>query len=402
MTKRGHRHGQRRGAARFTLACALAFACGCAKKPAEQKAPEPEPVRVSRGNLRQQIESTGKVVPELEVEIKSKASGQVVLLPRDVSDPVRKGDLLAELDPVDEERRVKQNKVAVLASQASLHRAQARTREAATKLQRAKTLAAKDLVSSEELEEAEFAHAGAVAEEEMADAQVKGDELALADAEQRLIETKIFSPIDGVVTARQAQIGQIISSGISNVSGGTTLLSVADLSRVYVVASVDESDIGKVAVGQKVEVTADAFPGVRFPGSVVRIYAKGERVSNVVIFDVKIEVGGPDKGRLKPEMTAAVTIVASERKDVLTTPLDAVTITRDGAMVRVRAPSGEVEDRKVDLGVDDGQNVEIRSGLDEGDAVLARAGGQRSRWDAFGAMRGAPGMRSLMMRTRKK
>ena len=147
--------------------------------------------------------------------------------------------------------------------------------------------------------------------------------MSLDLARQRLTETRVVSPVDGVVTQRAVQIGQIISSGISNVGGGTTALVVSDLSRIFVLAAVDESDIGQVRPGQRVKVTVDAYRNREFAGEVVRISPRGVNVSNVVTFEVKIEVTARDKELLRPEMTANVEILIDERPDALLAPSDA-------------------------------------------------------------------------------
>ena len=130
-------------------------------------------------------------------------------------------------------------------------------------------------------------------------AQIETDKIDFSLAEQRLKDTKVFSPINGVVSERNVQSGQIISSGISNVGGGTLVMVLSDLTRLFILASVDESDIGKVKLGQKVVITADSFPGKRFFGKIERIATKGVNISNVVTFEVKIEVQGTDKQLLK-------------------------------------------------------------------------------------------------------
>src|SRR5262249_12618539 len=142
----------------------------------------------------------------------------------------------------------------------------------------------------------------------LSEAQLRSDQVALANARQQLTYTKVTAPMDGVVAALNVQIGTIISSGITNVGGGTTILSLSDLSHIFVLASVDESEIGSVAIDQQAVITVDAFPGRRFRGKVVRIATRGVNVSNVVTFEVKIEVLGENKTLLKPEMTANVQI----------------------------------------------------------------------------------------------
>ncbi len=365
---------------------------------ADTDTPTIELVEAELGSIRQQVDCTGRVEPALEVEIKSKASGEVVSIPFDISDPVMIGDLLVELDPVDEERKVKQSQAALLSSQASLKSARARARELKAKYDRVQALFEKDLASEEELEIAETGLVQAEASMEMAQAVVVRDELTLADAQQRLLETQIYSPIDGVISGRFIQIGQIISSGISNVGGGTTLISVADMSRLFVRASVAESDIGNVSVGQRSLITADAYPRERFLGSVVRVATKGENVSNVIVFDVYIEVVSPNLHLLKPEMTANVVIISASKEDALLIPLNAVFRRREGAFVTVRVGPGNDVEREVETGIDNGYMVEVLSGLESGDSVVMDSSRMQSRWRAGGEENRERRMRMMMSR----
>ena len=214
----------------------------------------------------------------------------------------------------------------------------------------------------------------------LAQSEVESDRVALSIAQQRLSDTKVVAPIDGVVTSRNVQIGQIISSGISNVGGGTTVLTLSDLSRIFVLASVDESDIGKVADGQTVLVTADAFPDKRFRGKVARVAPRGVSASNVVTFEVKIEVTGRDKLLLKPEMTANVEILIAQKDDVVLVPAEAVSRRKTQRIVVAVNDDGTTEDRPVEVGINDGFSVEILSGLKEGETVQVRKGEAESSW----------------------
>jgi len=395
---------------------------------------------VESGPLRMLVSSTGKVVSNLDVDIKCKASGEIIELPLDVSDPVRKGALLIRLDPSEMQRLVDQAQATLTASQArlinakesltiaqqnlqtdkrradsALKAAEANAEDSRTKADRIKDLLAKELASQEEYDTAQTAAVQAMAvmdqarvkiselqtqertheqlrqQTRIADAQVKNDMTALDLARERLNDTKVYSPIDGVVTARNVQIGQIISSGISNVGGGTTALTISDLSRIFSLASVDEADIGKVAVGQPAEITVDAFPGKRFTGQVERIAIRGVNISNVVTFEVKIEVTSRDKGLLRPEMTANVDIIVAARDNVLSVPSDAIIRKKGKPHVTVMNASGEKEDRPVETGISDGQRTEISTGVVLGEKVVNYQGAD-SKWKGGARPRGIMGI----------
>jgi len=398
--------------------------------------------KVERGPVRQAVTSTGKIVSNLDVEIKCKASGEVVKLPFDISQAVKKGDLLLELDPRDEQQRVRQAEATVRASQArlinareslaladeklktdrqradaALTAARARATDARAKADRTRELLGKKLASLEEAETSETSAAQAAAEAEnaatgieelknqartleqarqqirIAEAQVDNDMVSLDLARQRLNETRVVAPVDGVVTQRAVQIGQIISSGISNVGGGTTALVVSDLSRIFVLAAVDESDIGQVLPGQRVKVTVDAYRNREFAGEVVRISPRGVNISNVVTFEVKLEVTARDKELLRPEMTATVEILIDERSDALLSPSDAVFRRGGKTWVTLQAAAGTRSDREVTTGISDGRRTEILSGLTAGETVLVQ--GSDSKWNGQGQRPGGPPMMRL-------
>lgn len=404
---------------------------------------EPAPVvaAVERGPIRQVVSCTGRVVPSQEVEIKCKASGQVASILRDISDVVEKGKLLVELDPSDEERRVAQTEAAIAASRAQLDirrnslavaertlvtdraraeaalvaaeaaAADARARAVRVGLLRQRNVASEEDQSAaetaavqsetalknarirlEEIASQKLSLEGMRQQVQLAEAQVRADEITLADARQRLAETRVRSPITGVITSRNVEVGQIVSSAISNVGGGTTLLTVADLGRMFVLAGVDESDIGRIEVGQVTSVTVDAYPELTFDGVVRRIATKGVSASNVVTFEVKVEVTDEQRRFLKPEMTATVEVLVAQSGDALLVPSQAVTRTRKGYTVLVDNGTGTPEHRPVEVGVRNDTTVQITSGLVEGERVLLTSAGAESKWRRDGGRPPGPMM----------
>ncbi len=401
-----------------------------------------------RGDIRLTVSATGRIEPECVVEIKSKASGEVKEITVDISDGVKQGQLLFRLDPTDEERSVKrltatlamstakleQVKLGVTAAEAKLNAdrtraeadlqfAEAEKEEFDTRLRRALELHDQRVISREELDTAKtkavqvataLANAKVkledlkVAEYELnqkrqevpiAEAQVQNDEIALADAQQRLKETEVYSPINGVVSERSIQEGFIVASGVSNVGGGTTAMKIVDLSRIYAIAAVDEADIKGVQPGVKAIVTADAFPGMEFEGSVVRVATTGVVESNVVTFDVKVEIQGRGKRLLKPEMTTNVQLLINESADAVIIPVEAIArkavsanggsdYTRRQTYVTVQSPDGSETDRIVKTGISDGYRIEVTEGLDAGETVAFSKNAADSRW----AGRGMPGL----------
>lgn len=390
----------------------------------------PPTAEVKHGDVIQAVASSGKVVSNRDVDIGCKASGPVVNLPVDISQEVKAGDLLVQLDTVDEERAVKSAEVNVEASQAKLEqtkqnlaiaiqnlttaRAKAQSTLASTKIreanihakaERLKTLYDQKLASREDYESAQTDAASAAADLQAAqislddlkvqeltievekqdvklsEAQLGTDQLALEDAKQRLLDTTVISPMDGTVSALNVQVGKMVSSAIS-VVGGTAVLTLSDLSHIFILATVDESLIGKVEKDQRVEATVDAYPDKIFAGKVVRIAIKGVNTSNVVTFEVKIEMTSADKKLLRPEMTASVKIVTAEVKNVQMVPSTAVWRRSHDAptMVTLVDASGNTSDREVKMGLNDGTNWEVLSGLKDGEKVETQPVGGQGLW----------------------
>jgi RND family efflux transporter MFP subunit len=217
----------------------------------------------------------------------------------------------------------------------------------------------------------------------LAEATVKADTISLTIAKDRLADTKLLAPITGVIAVLNVQKGQIISSGISNVGGGTTIMTLSDLSQMYVLASVDESDIGKIAEGQAVEIKVDAYPGKTFAGSVVRKATRGVNLSNVVTFEVKIEITSPEKDLLKPEMTAYVEILAAAHDSVLLVPVESIVRKgREKTFVTILKDDKSKEDVPVKVGISDGNKTEVSGELAEGAMVVVNKGSADSKFNA--------------------
>ena len=401
----------------------------------------------TRQPIIQSVSATGPVASNLDVAIKCRASGEVLTLPFDISDAVKKGDLLVQIDQKDEKVLLEQAQVTLQQSQSRLKEAEsteqiaeldlktateqadsnivsAETKAAnlQKKADRQKQLLAQNLASPEECETAETDSAQAVADlttakiareqlksqavalevkkedVELAKQQVKLDGIDLRNAQQQMDYTTILAPMDGVIADLTIQKGTIISSAISNVGGGTSVMTLSDMSHIFVMASVDESDIGGVRVGQSVDITADAFPGKHFNGKVVRIATQGVNTTNVVTFEVKIEVTSEDKRLLKPQMTANVNIIEVSKPDVLTVPMLAIVRKQHKTFVTVVKPDSSNEDREVTIGVDDGENQKSSPGFRPGRMCSCTrtnrpASGRRPRLLSACLGRGMPGRR---------
>lgn len=261
-------------------------------------------------------EAAGLVEPVRVVEVKSKASGEVTEIHVETGDEIPAGTLLAGIDPRDVQSALEQ-------AAADLESARVRLITADAQLSRMESLRESGVVTQQEYEAAVEAAAAARA-------SVVRAETTLRVSRERRNDVTIRAPIDGTVIERTVEPGQIIASATSNVSGGTTLFRMADLSEMQVRAQVDETDIGRIQPGLPVEVTVEAYPGRTFRGSVLKIEPLAVVEQNVTMFPVLVRIANPD-GLLKPGMNAEVAIQIANRAGVVTVPNSAIVNTRDVA-----------------------------------------------------------------------
>jgi HlyD family secretion protein len=325
---------------------------------------------VERGSFDLTVSASGVIEPIQRVEIRSKASGQVVELPIVEGAFLAKGDLIARLDATEARADLESAK-------ASVQIAEIEERQTQRDLNRQHDLAKQNLVSDAEIDAAELAASQAKANLLLARTE-------LQRATDRFEDTVIRSPIDGIVLERVVEVGQIISSATSSASGGTVIASVADMRKVQVTAAVNEIDIGRIRPGMESTIVADAFPERSFTGGVVRIAPEAKIVQSVTLFDVLIEVENP--GLLKSGMNCNATIELLRKEDVLLLPVEAIQEDRaesgrghelvrgeqngprTEATVLVQEASG-YEERQVELGLRNFRVAEILEGLEEGDSV---------------------------------
>jgi HlyD family secretion protein len=268
-----------------------------------------EIVTPQRGNLRVTINSSGKVEPVKTVEVKSKASGEVIELNFEAGDYVERGELLCKIDPQEVQYEFDKASADLAVAKASLETQK-------RQLERQRQLFERELLSDAELDQAKL-------QVEQAQAQLIRSEASVADAKKRLDDTVIRAPISGLILRCPIEEGNIISSGTSTVTGGTALMEIAQVDSVYIVALVDETDIGKVEVGQAVEVEADAFPDELFRGQVLRISPVALEEQNVTVFEVTTKVDNLNR-QLKSGMNSNVEIVTAFARDALLVPNAAV------------------------------------------------------------------------------
>jgi HlyD family secretion protein len=257
---------------------------------------------VERGSLQSAVAATGALSAVRTVQVGTQVSGQVSALYVDFNDRVRKGQLLARIDPTLQQQAVQD-------AQAGLERAQAQLSLAQAEYARNKQLFESKIVTASEYGAVESNFA-------VQQANVKSARIALERAQKNLGYTAIYAPIDGVIVERNVDVGQTVAASLS---APQIFLIANDLSQMQILASVSESDIGSISEGQQVRFTVQPYPNQTFTGSVRQVRLQSTTQDNVVNYTAVIGVGNPD-GKLLPGMTATVQFVTGSANDVLTVP----------------------------------------------------------------------------------
>ena len=275
-----------------------------------------ETATADRGPIVARITATGVLSALVTVQVGAQVSGRIVQLLVDFNSPVKKGQLVAKLDPVLYEAGVDQARANWVAAKAQVEKSEVQELDAKRQYDRTVELKKKDLMSQADLDTAEATWRAAVAQTGTAKGQLEQARANLKQAEESLAYTSIFSPIDGVVISRSVDVGQTVAASLQ----APTLFTIAeDLRRMQVDTSVAEADVGKLHDGMEATFLVDAYPNERFTGRIRQIRNAPQTVQNVVTYDAVIDVANPDL-KLKPGMTANVTVVYAERQDVLRVP----------------------------------------------------------------------------------
>ncbi|MFA6895363.1 MAG: efflux RND transporter periplasmic adaptor subunit, partial [Bacteroidales bacterium] len=305
------------------------------------------------------VTATGTVEPIKQVDVGTQVSGIISKIYVDYNSIVHAGQLIAELD-----RSVLETDLS--ASKANLNSAKTEYEYQVKNFERNKGLYAKELISATDYESAEYQYLKANYSYEQAKANIQ-------KAEKNIGYTRIYSPIDGVVMSRAVDEGQTVAAGFST----PTLFSIAnDLKKMQVIADVDEADIGKVVEGQKVTFEVDAYPDDIFEGKVVQVRLLATTTSNVVTYEVVIDAPNPDL-KLKPGLTANVTILTLNKENVLAVPVRALRFIPGNYIGSIpkkcvwgQDTQGKVFPIEIKTGATDGIYTEIITGLNKGDKII--------------------------------
>ena len=381
-------------------------------------------VRSATGAIIETIIANGAVAAATEIDLKSKASGLVARIPVQEGDRVVPGQVLVELDPESEQQRLRRARLQADASRArhaeatlslqvaegelahermrvaaSVRAARVRRDEAQQRLERrdgAAVAMTGDDVSAVRVALADADEALQLGQERIAalvtqelalqarrhglsalQAQTEADAVAVEEASTRVADTRVLAPATGTVVQLLARIGQVVGSGIETVNGGTTLLRLADLDRLEVVAQIDETEVPRLKPGLSATVSAAAYPGRTWSATITRIAPRGVRRNNAVDVEVRFALDAGAASALKPEMGVQLQVVTTAVTNAVLVPVEAVQWSKGQATV-IRHRDGAT--MAVLTGATDGTRIQILSGVDPGEEWRVPVAGGASRW----------------------
>lgn len=322
---------------------------------------------VQRGDLENAVLATGVLQAFKQVEVGAQVSGQLKSLKVVLGQTVKKGDWLAEIDPVISQNTFAQEQAKLENLQAQKLAKEVRVKQAELNWARQRDMLAQDAAARQDLEGADTELRALRADGVSLDAQIRQQKLALASAQTNLSYTRIMAPIDGDVVSISTLEGQTVVASFQV----PTLMKLADLSTMTVKAQVSEADVVRVKAGQPVYFTILGDPDTRYHGTLRAVQPSPEKINNAVFFNALFDVPNPDR-TLRVDMTAQVAILLGEAKQALTVPLTALGARdKDGRHeVRVLLPDQRVEKRQVRIGIRNNFQAQVLEGLKEGDNVI--------------------------------
>jgi HlyD family secretion protein len=378
------------------LLLAIGFSTMAMKKP--KPVPPEKLVKAEVGDIARSVVARGKIEPLSKVEVKSKANGIIQKLYVDVGDGVTQDQVLAELDKEDLQAQVRGAKAALDGEQANLAAAEAEESKARIEAihpelefarrdyERAQGLFREKVASQQQLDDASRVHESArnrqklldarvqtaAAQVQQAHARVAMAKASLDRAEENLRYATIRAPISGIVLTRPTEVGDAVSSILNLGSAATLIMTLGDVSTVYIKGEVDEADVGKAEIGQRARTKVESFPGESFAGAVKRVAPMGREMNNVTTFEVRVTIANP-QGKLRANMTANAELILEEKEGVLLVPEMALVYDKDKqTSVQVLDPKARTGFRKVAVktGISNGQRTEILEGLAVGDQLV--------------------------------
>ncbi|MDR3471557.1 MAG: efflux RND transporter periplasmic adaptor subunit [Devosia sp.] len=354
----------------------------------------PQTAQVTRADVQETVLANGILQANTLVSVGAQVSGRIEKLDVKVGDVVKKGALIAEIDPSDQQNTLKTATASLASAKAQLHSAQASVEAAQAALDRSDQLAAKGVVSTSDHETAQATLRTDQAQVEVEQAAVQQAEISVDSANNNLNRTNITAPSDGTIVSVLVDAGQTVNAAQSS----PTIVKLADLNTMVIKAQISEADVPRVKPGQAVYFTILGEPDNKINATLLSINPAPDSVANesnttvststsAIYYNGQFQVPNPD-GKLRIDMTAEVTIILAEAKNALTVPFTALTKTPDGYVVAVYDPATKTNLlTKVTVGITNNVTAEITSGLKEGQLVVT-TGASRSGAAASGDMPG--------------
>lgn len=320
---------------------------------------------VKKGPISYVLNTSGDVLPLMQVDVVSRISGYVERIHFEMGDRVAGGQVIATIEPKEQRHRVEEEEAAVKVAEATLREKESQLLHAEKQTERARLLRKKDFISSQELDEAENRANTAKAQKELAQAQLAQREAALAQSRYQLGLTRVVAPFSGVVIRRQVDPG-------AHVSSSTPILTLAIPNPLKVIVNIPERDVSLIQLGMVTRLQIDAFPGRIFEGKVARLNSALDSSSRTLMAEVHV----PNRDQLiKPGMFARVSLVLAEDKGSLLVPAEAV-VEEEGKDFVYSVAEGKANRRAVTRGWAQNSFVAITKGLEEGEQIVV-AGQQR-------------------------
>ena len=341
--------------------------------------------KATRGDIQAGITATGTVNAVTTVLVGTQVSGTLKAIYVDFNSLVKKGQLLALIDPASFEAQLDQATANMLSAKANVEKSRAALLDAQRTWERNKILWEKKLIARSDLDTSETNYESAKAQLAVSKAQVAQTEAARKNAETNMRYTRIISPIDGIVVSRNVDVGQTVAASFQT----PTLFNIAkDLTKMQIDTNVDEADIGRIRTGQEVDFVVDAYPANVFKGTVGQVRIAPTTVQNVVTYDVVVMVDNSDL-KLKPGMTANVTVLVAKKNGVIRIPNTALRFNPQGGEMKKGQAKGPgvwvLEDGKpkkvpIVAGISDGAFTELVSGdLPENAEVIVEMTGKTKK-----------------------
>jgi HlyD family secretion protein len=349
--------------------------------------------KVVRGDITSTVTASGTVNAVTTVLVGTQVSGTVKEIFVDFNSAVKKNQVIAQIDPATFEAQVEQARAGLLLSKANLEKSEASLVDSQRSMNRTKELFLKNLIARSDLDTAETNFLTAKAQVTASKAQIAQSDATLKTAETNMRYTRIVSPVDGIVVSRSVDVGQTVAASFQT----PTLFTIAqDLTKMQIDTNVDEADIGKVKTEMDVDFTVDAYPETTFKGKVFQVRNAPISVQNVVTYDVVVKVSNPDL-KLKPGMTANVSIITSTHGNVLKLPKAALRFSpvapdKTRAARQQKGPGVWVLENNapkriaISTGISDGMHSELLSNdLKEGQEVIVESSGKANEKPAAAA-----------------